>query len=197
MNPFNPNMGQTIKTNAGSHVVDRGFIALYHIDGADAPTAAAAYILAATTLADGVTTTKNAAALAKQPECARVLSITGNAATAIGNVVFSGKDLGGASITETIVSTGAATVVGTKAFAYIDSVVLPARGAPGDTISIGTADKFGIPYKLTRNTVLAIYNNNTATTVAAIGTSTSELCKNFIDPAQALNGSDVDVYLIV
>jgi len=197
MNPFNPKMGQTIKTDAGSMILDRGFIALYHIDGADAPTAAAAYILAATTLADGATTTKNAAALAKQPECARVLSITGNAATATGNVVFTGKDLAGATITETIVSTGAATVVGTKAFAYIDSVVLPARGAAADTISIGTADKFGIPYKLDRNTVLAIYNNNTATTVASIGTNATDLCKNFIDPTQALNGSDVDVYLIV
>lgn len=197
MNAFNPKMGQTIKTDVDGLVLDRGFIGLFHIEGAHAPAATNTYILAATTLADGATTTKLAAALAKEPECARVLTITGNAATAIGNVVFTGKDISGAAITETIVSTGAATVTGTKAFAYIDSVVLPARGAPGDTIAVGTADKFGLPYKLERNTVLAIYNNNTATTVASIGTSTTELCKNFIDPTQALNGSDVDVYLIV
>jgi hypothetical protein len=197
MNPFNPKMGQTIKTDAASIVLDRGFIALYHIDGANAPTATTSYIIAAVTLADGATTTKLAAALAKEPECARVLTITGNAATAVGDVVITGKNLAGETITETIVSTGAATVTGTKAFSYITSIVFPARGGAGDTIAVGTADKFGIPYKLARNTVLAIYNNNTLTTVASMGTSTTDLCKNFIDPTQALNGSDVDVYLIV
>lgn len=196
MYPYNYKLGQLIANDAGINV-DHAFLAHYHIDAGDNEAAATDCIIAAVTLADGATTTKLAVALDGMPKCARVLTITGNAVTAVGDVVITGKDLSGATITETIVSTGAATVVGTKAFAYIDSIVFPARGAVADTIAVGMADKFGLPYKLAYNTVLAIYNNHTLTSVASGNFSATVLSQNFIDPTAALSDSDVDVYLLV
>jgi|GEM_PF-1202258 len=197
MYPFNPKMGQKIQSNAAGVVCDRGFIAHFHLSDSENDTAATDGIIGYVTLADGETTTKAAVTLDHQPLCARVLSVTGNGATATGDVVITGKDIAGATITETIASTGAGTVLGTKAFAFVDSVVFPARTAEADAIKVGTSDKFGIPYLLPYNTVLAIYNNKTATTVAAGSFSETTLCLNHLDPTAALGGSDIDVYLIV
>jgi hypothetical protein len=198
MTPYNPFMGQLIKTNAGGSV-DRAFIAHYTIAAASAVAAGTATVKTAVTLADGATTTVLAAALTAQPPTPRVLSVTGNAATAVGDVVITGKDAAGAALTETIVSTGAATVVGAKAFASITSIVFPARGAEADTISVGTSDKFGIPYLLPfAGAVLAIINAGTATTVAATSSfSATVLADNFIDPTAALAGAQIDVYMLV
>lgn len=195
LTPYNPNLGQTIQSE-GTECA-RAFIAHYHIDAGDNPAAALDGVTANVTLSDGATKTVLAAAIDHQLKCARVLNITGNAATAVGNVVITGKDMAGAVITETIVSTGAATVAGAKAFAEITSIVFPARGAEADAIKVGTTDKFGIPFKLARNTVLAIYNNNTATTVAAATVSATVLCSNTLDPTAALADNDIDVYLLV
>jgi len=195
--PFNHKLGQKIQTDAAGVVCDRAFLAHFHIDAGDCEAAGAATIIAAVTLGTGVTVTKLAAALDGQPKCGRVMSITGNQATATGNVVFTGKDLAGNVLTETIVSTGAATVNGTKVFSFIDSIVFPARGAADDTISVGMTDDFGIPYKLPYNTVLAIYNNKTLTTVASGGYSATTLALNFLNPTAALSDSDIDVYLLI
>lgn len=195
---YNPAKGQRIKTDITGDSLDRGFIARYTIAAADAVAPSTTYIKTAVTLADGSTTTVLAAALTHQPPTPRVLSITGNAASAVGNVVIAGKNAAGESITDTIISTGAATVAGTKAFASITSIVLPARGAPGDTIAIGLHGAFGIPYKLPHDTVIKILNNGAATTVAAGSAfSATVLCGNFIVPTAALNAAQIDVYLIV
>jgi hypothetical protein len=195
---YNPKFGQIIKTDAGGSV-DWDFIAHYTITAAQAVAAGAATVKTAVTLADGVTTTVLAAALTAQPPTPRVLSITGNAATATGNVVITGTDFSGATLVETIISTGAATVLGVKAFATIANIVFPARGAGGDTISVGTSDKFGIPYLLPfAGAVILLVNNGTATTVAAGSSfSATVLADNFIDPTAALNAQQVDVYMIV
>ena len=195
--PYNPNFGQIIKTDAGVNI-DHTFLAHYIIPAADADAAGAALILAATELGDGVTTTILAAALA-QPPTPRVLSITGNAATAVGDVVVTGTDFADQPLVETIVSTGAATVLGVKAFKSIASIVLPARGAAADSISVGLSDKFGIPYMLPNaSRILLIANGGVATTVAAgSGFSATVLADNFIDPTAALAGAQIDVYILV
>lgn len=193
--PFNAFMGQTIKSNAGR--TDMGFVAHYTIEAADADAAGAANVAAATVLADGLTTTLTTAEIT-QPPTPRVLSITGNAATAIGDVVITGTDASGAALVETIVSTGAATVVGTRAFATIETIVLPQRGAPADSISVGLSGRFGIPFALAQDTVVKILNNNVVTTVAAGSSfSATVLAANYITPTAALAGNRVDVYLIV
>ena len=194
--PYNPFIGQHIKTNAGDSV-DHGFIAHYQISAANAVAAGAATILASTVLVAAPATILPAA-MAAQPPTPRVLSITGNAATVAGNVVINGTDASGAVLVDTIAANGVATVLGTKAFATVTSIVLPVAVNPADEISVGLSDKFGIPYLLPYSTVLLILNNAAATTVAATsGFSATVLADNFIDPTAALNAAQVDVYLIV
>lgn len=197
MYPYNFKRGQLIATDAGVMTCDAAFLAHFNIPAASADAAALDGIVDNTVLADGETTTVLAANLDHQPLCARVLNITGNAATAVGDVVITGTDMAGEVLTETITSTGAATVAGTKAFAAVTSIVFPARSAEADAIKVGVTDIFGIPYLLSYNTVMAIYNNKTATTVAAATVSATTLALNTIDPTAALAGKDIDVYLIV
>lgn len=194
---YNPRFGQVIKTDAGGSV-DWDFIAHYTIEAADADAASAVYVLASTVLGAAPTTVL-AAGLAAQPPTPRVLTIKGNQAGVAGNVVINGLDAAGNVLQDTIAANGAAEVIGTKAFASITSIVLPALVGAGDEISIGISDKFGIPFRLPyAGAVLAIINNGTATTVAATsGFSATVLADNFIDPTAALAGNQVDVYMIV
>ena len=193
---YNPFIGQHIRTHVDGITADRGYIAHYIIPAAKAIAAAADYVLAATELmaesqeiTEGIT----------KPPTPRVLSITGNKSTAVGDVIIEGTDIAGAGLVETITSTGDATVVGTKAFARVTKITLPLIAEPdGETISVGLSHAFGLPYKLPFDTVLKIYNNGTETTVAAGSSfSASSLADNYIKPTAALSGNQIDVYMIV
>lgn len=71
-------------------------------------------------------------------------------------------------------------------------------GSPQDIVSIGWNDKLGLPYKLTHNTVLKTYINNVLeATEPTVVTDIDEIEKNTIDLNTALNGSVIDVYLMV
>jgi hypothetical protein len=71
-------------------------------------------------------------------------------------------------------------------------------GVAADTVTIGTTDILGLPYKLAHNTVLEAYLNNAKEAVApTVTVSTSAVESNTVDLNSALNGSAVDVYLIV
>ena len=194
---YNPRYGQIIKTDAGG-AVDWDFIAHYTITAAQAVAAGAANVLVSTVLLAAPTTILPVG-MAAQPPTPRVLSIKGNAATVAGNVVINGTDASGAVIVDTIAAAGAGSVIGTKAFATVTSIVLPIAVDPADEISVGFSDKFGIPYKLPYPAaVIAIVNNAVATTVAATSSfSATVLADNFIDPTAALAGTQVDVYMIV
>jgi len=193
---YNPFIGQHMLTHVDGVTADRGYVAHYVIPAAKAIAAAADYVLAATELmaesqeiTEGIT----------KPPTPRVLSVTGNKSTAVGDVIIEGTDMAGAELVETITSTGDATVVGTKAFATVTKITLPLISSPdGETISVGLSHAFGLPYKLPFDTVLKIYNNGTETTVAA-GSSfdASDLSKNYIAPTETLSSHQVDVYLIV
>jgi hypothetical protein len=107
----------------------------------DAP--AAANVLAAVTLGDGVTTTKVVADFLVQPDFPRALSITGNQ-TQAKSVVITGTDIRGKVITDTIVLNNTDTVIGIKAFKTITSILFPSRTAGGDTVTVGFSDKLGL-----------------------------------------------------
>jgi hypothetical protein len=71
-------------------------------------------------------------------------------------------------------------------------------GVAVDTVTIGTTDALGLPYKLAHNTVLEAYLNNAKEAVApTVAVSATALESNTVDLATALNGNAVDVYLIV
>lgn len=194
--PYNHKLNQLIKTDVKGEVCDRAFIAHYHIPASSAIAAVTDYILASTVLGEGITTIA-AEDIDAQPLTPRVVTITGNAATVAGNVELKGKDANKNEITDTIAANGAATVEGLKAFAELTEIKLPAAVDAADEISIGISDAFGIPYMLPYNTVFAILNNATPTTVASSSFSATDLSANYINPTAALAGKDIDVYLLV
>lgn len=114
-------------------------------------------------------------------------------------VTITGTDASGATITEDLPaftenSTG--TVVGSKAFATVTEVVIPAHDGTGATTSVGTSEKLGIGQHLGRNTVLAAFldgvKEGTAPTVAVSATA---LSSNTIDLDSSLDGTEVLVDL--
>lgn len=190
--PYDPT-GQRLKSEDGADAVTRAFVARYAIaPAADAVDA----VLAATALADGATTTVTEGIF--DPDVPRALSVTGNQAGVAGDVVITGKDIAGNTITETIVANGAATVEGSKAFAEVTSIVLPALVGAGDTISVGTLDVYGIPHKLKAAGVLlaSLYGN--AADAGTLNVDASNLEANTYEPAANPNGSTaIDLYYLV
>ncbi len=127
----------------GVSPVSMRFVAHYQ----EAPTGVTtSAIHAAITLDETETTTVTTGIT--NPDVARCLSVTGNAATATGNVVISGTNIAGDAISETIVANGTATVLGAKAFKTVTSIVVPVRGAESDTIAVGNTKKLGMPHKV-------------------------------------------------
>jgi hypothetical protein len=115
-------------------------------------------ILAATNLGTAAAT---ATAGIASPDVPRNLSIKGNAAGIVGTATVNGKR-GTAVISEAFVANGTAIVSGSKAFDAITNVVLPAyNNGTADSISVGVGNKLGLAHKLTLNTVLFAFLNNT------------------------------------
>lgn len=116
-------------------------------------------------------------------------------------VIVAGTNMNGDAITETLpaftVDT-AGTVTGTKVFKTITSITIPAHDNTGATTAIGWGNKLGLPFKLAHNTVFLAYLNNTKEgTLPTVTTSTSVLESNGMTLNSSLNGSAVDVYLLV
>lgn len=192
--PKKPNAGQRLQTHVPGTNVDEAFLA--HLVFANPGAGDVDIVLAAVTLNNG--STKTVSTGFANPDVPRALSITGNQAGITGNVVVNGLNEAGEVISETLAANGTATVNGNKAFKAITSAVFPARNGAGDTISIGVTEKLGLPYKLAQNTVFRTFLNNilegTSPTVAVSATA---LESNTIDLNSALDGHQVDVYLMV
>jgi hypothetical protein len=196
INPKNTN----IKTNALSDV-DRGYIAHIEVPAAAAVVASNTAVLAAVT-DDG--TTQEITTGITSPAYARVISATaGGTAADIKaiQVIIEGTDMDNKTITETLpaftVDT-AGTVTGTKAFRTVTKVTIPAHDGTGATTAIGFGAALGIPYKLAHNTVLLAYRDNTREgTLPTVTTSATVLDANKFTLNSALNGTKVDVYLVV
>lgn len=113
-------------------------------------------VLAATTLWTGVTT--KVTTWITSPATYRAVSITWNASWIVWDVVIAWRDWAGRSITDTIAANWTSTVDWVKAFVSIDYIVLPARTASWNTISIWTSWKLGL-YRdiLVADDVLSVY----------------------------------------
>ena len=194
MYPYNQKMGQKLQTDVSGIIADRGFIA--HITVLEPATQSVSAILPATAL---TSTTQTITSGINNPDVPRSLKIKGNAVGITGNVVITGTNIADEEITETIALNGDTEVLGNKAFKTITSIQLPIETHAGtDTVSVGTANKLGLPYKLERNTVLAAYRDNAKeSTAPTVATSTTAIEDNTILLNSALNGSDIDVYIIV
>lgn len=196
MYPYNFKKGQTIQTDVNGVACDRVFPAHFQIEATKATAQSNINVHAAIALTAEAATITTAIT---QPSVPRNIVIKGNAAGIVGNVVINGKNYLDEVITETIALNGATAVVGAKAFKAITNIVMPIETHAGtDTVSVGTGEVLGLPYKLAHNTVLATYMDNTLEGTAAIVTiSATAIESNTIDPNTALSGKVVDVYLLV
>lgn len=196
MYPYNFKRGQAIQTNVDGVVCDHSFLAHFQIAAAKATVASNVSVHAAVTLGAEAQTVTTAIT---NPTVPRNIIIKGNAAGIAGDVVITGTNYAGATITETIALNGATAALGAKAFKTVTSILLPAKTAEsGDTVSLGTGEVLGLPYLLTHNTVLATYKDNTLeATAATVAVSATAIESNTIDLANALNSKVIDIYLIV
>lgn len=112
-------------------------------------------------------------------------------------VIVNGTNAAGDAISETLpvfTENSATTVVGSKAFATVTSIVIPAHDGTGATTAVGTGAKLGLGTFLSRNTVLAAYLAGTKeTTPPTVAVSTSALESNTVTLATALDATAVVV----
>lgn len=211
MYPYNFNRGQTIQTSVPGIVADIGYIA--NLAWTAAQTAAAdtdgvfAGIAAADATAEpaGTTVTATPASdkFVAQPPCARNLTVT-VAATTAGDVkaaaiVVTGKNLAGETITESFTPTAdtPATLTGTKAFASVTSVAVPAQDGASVTVDVGFGQLIGLPYKLAKKRVILTLNDGVVDTAPTLAISASALEGNTVDFNGSLDGSVMDMSIIV
>lgn len=145
------------------------------------------------TALDAANPTVVSSGFAAQPDVPRNLSVKGNDANVTGNVVITGKNIAGETITETIALSGATVVVGNKAFASVSSISLPKYAvANTERIRIGVGSKLGLPALLNRNSVLAAFLGGVRETTAPTVTfSATALESNTVTLNSALAGSAV------
>ena len=92
----------------------------------------------------------------------------------------------------------ATTVVGSKAFKTVTSVVIPAHDGTGATTSVGLGAKLGMGVKLSRDAIVAAFLNGVfETTRPTIAFSSTVIESNTADLDSALDGNEViiDYYL--
>ncbi len=140
----------------------------------------------------------------KAMPCSRNITATaGGTANDIGAVavVVEGTNERDEIITETLTAftaNTAATKTGNKVFKTVTKVTIPAHDGTGATTEIGFGDKLSLEYFLPYNTVIKSYLNDVSETEApTVATSKTAIESNTIDLNSALNGSAVDVYLLV
>lgn len=189
MNPF---MGELIQTNVPGVTCSWLQKAEYQISPVAISNTA---VLASTTL---TALTQTITTGITSPDVVRNVVAKGAIATSTGNVVVTGTDYAGTSISETIALSGTTVVAGLKAFATITQIVLPVTSGGGDGVSVGVGSKLGLPFTLTKNTVREAYNNNVLESTAPTVTVDSvNLCNNTVTLASALAGNVIDVHVVV
>jgi len=140
------------------------------------------------------------------PTPARVVTATsGGTAGDIGaiQVIVTGKNLGGETITETLpifTADAATTVVGSKAFADVTSVTIPAHDGTGATTSIGSGNALGLAHELIVNTVMdgmVYFGGTVESTEPTITTSVTLLEENTVTFDTTLDGSEVILFYVI
>ncbi len=116
----------------------------------------------------------------------KVTMVASGATTA--NVTINGKNIRDEAISETIALNGTNTVVSTKAYKTITSVVLPTVG--GVTIDMGVNDALGLDRCMNGDEVLVTTIDGVREgTLPTVTFDNDEVEKNTVDPNTALNAA--------
>jgi len=194
MNRYKYNLGQLLTTDVNSLGVERGFVAHYDLGPVEAQDIAGvlgttALTAETQTITEGIT----------DPDVPRNLKVKANAVGVAGDIIVNGTDIDDNAISETIALNGDIEVQGNKAFKTVISIELPVETNAGtDEVQVGVANKLGLPYKLERNTVLKAYRDNVLeATAPTVAVDSANIENNTVLLDSAMNGTDVNVYLIV
>jgi hypothetical protein len=133
------------------------------------------------------------------PDFPRTVTAKGNASGITGNVVVTGKNAAGATITDTIALNAATEVEGVKAFKEVTSIQLPIKtNGSGDTVSIGMAKKFGMPAILANAACLLVKLFDGSADTGSLTVDSDEVEKNLFALNGTPNGTKViDLFFIV
>lgn len=139
-----------------------------------------------------------------QPDVPRNITITTGGTTddcAAGNVVVSGTNFFGKSITENVAITAnqAGTSSGAKAFKTVSSVVIPIQDGADCTYDVGVGDVLGLKrcMKQAGDVVFAVFDGAYESTRPTCLANASAVESNTCDINGTLNGAkNVDIYFI-
>lgn len=140
----------------------------------------------------GVTQTTRGTTVVYQLDVPRNLTLTSAGNISAVTFTVTGFDVYGYPLTEVITGPNANTVQGNEAFSQIVSIAT--SGAVGTNTSVGTGDKFGLPFKITNPGQLihigwASGATRDAATVVVGSTSANADPRGTIAPSSASNGS--------
>jgi hypothetical protein len=156
----------------------------------------AAAVHAAVTLADGEVT--DVTADITNPDVPRVLAIKGNVAGITGDVIITGTNIADEEVTDTIALNGSSSVEGVVAFKTVTSIQFPARNASGDTVSVGTTKKIGIPHIVYNAACLLVKLFNGAADTGSLTVDADELEKNVFAINGTLDGAKLlDLFYLI
>ena len=200
MYPYDPFRGQTIQTHVPGTSADRGFIANLSWTAAETAAASATGVHAAITGSATAATTVTTAIT--NPPCPRNLTITPGGTTgdvAACNITVTGTNAAGTVITEAFafLANATAATVGAKAFKTVTKIEIPQQDGAAATFAVGTGELIGLPYKLTKKRVLVTLNDGVVDTAPALAISASALESNTVDFSGSLDGSVMDMSIIV
>jgi hypothetical protein len=108
------------------------------------------------------------------------------------NIILTAREFAPNDATLNIAITGDVAGVNTVANSANTTV-----GVGIDKISIGWGAKLGLPYKLPHNTVLHAHLNNVRESTITVVTSATAIENNTITLGSSLNGTNVNIYLVV
>jgi hypothetical protein len=211
MASYKHDFGQTITTDVPGFGVDRGFIANLAWTALEAAAADTNGIFDGIAAEDGTAEPAGVAVVATpdddefiaQPPCARNITVTVAADTAgdvkAAAIVVEGTNLAGETITENFtpeVNTPA-TLTGTKAFKTVTKVTVPAQDGGSVTVDVGFGQLIGLPYKLAKKRVLLTLKGGVVDTAPTLAISTTALESNTVDFNGSLDGTAMDMSIIV
>ena len=124
------------------------------------------------------------------PDVPRNISIT-NSANSTGDVVITGVDAKGNSVTDTITIVTGGTGYGVVAFATVSKITIPATVANPDTISVGISDKLGLSNIIyaTADVYKVKVNNADDPTIGTVNTT-----YDTVDCAAINAGDDITIW---
>lgn len=123
--PYDPSMGQIIKTDIPGLSLDRAFLAHFKVAAGDAPATSNDAVHSAVNLDASEQPAITSGIVS--PAVPRNILAKGNLSGVAGNVVITGTNYSGETITETIPLNGASAVEGNKAFKTVTNISLPAQ----------------------------------------------------------------------